>query len=583
VGVASGSLNGDRRPGLLVVGHGSRDADGVEEFWVLAEAVRRAAPDLDTEFGFIELSQPPVDESIDRLVAAGSTDVVAVPLVLLGAGHLKNDGPAALARARARHPDVRFRLARDLGIEPLLLSIAEERVREAAGDADPARLGVALIGRGSSDPDACSDLWKVARLLADRRGLGTIEPGFVSVAAPGVPEALERCRRLGATTIAVAPFFLFTGQLVRRIYAQAAAWAAEHPDVTVRGGPHLGPDPRLASLVLERYREAIVGDVRMNCDLCVYRVRLPGYESKLGTPVALTPHGEAPAAGARRARRAVRGPLPAPGIELTSGADRARRGRFLRGASGPSDGAPPAVDVRSLSFSYPDGRRVLTDVTFQVEPGERVALLGPNGAGKTSLVLQLNGVLRPEAGEVRIAGRLVDDRSLGEVRREVGIVFQDPDDQLFMPTVARDVGFGPAHLGLREPELERRVVEALDAVGLLDLRDRAPHHLSQGERRRAAVATVLAMHPRILVLDEPSSTLDPAARRDLADLVKRLGMTTLLVTHDLPYALELCPRALVMDHGTIVADGPTREILADIGFMSAHRLELPAGFNPYVG
>jgi cobalt/nickel transport system ATP-binding protein len=545
------------RPALLVAGHGSRDADGVDEFWTLAEAIRRAAPDLAVEFGFIELTRPTVDEAIDRLVGAGAGDVVAVPLVLLGAGHLKNDGPAALARARERHPAVRFRLARDLGIEPLLLEIAEDRIREAADGADPAERAVALIGRGSSDPDACADLWKVARLLADGRGLGAVEPGFVSVAAPGVPEALERCRRLGATAIAAVPFLLFDGVLVRRVHEQAAAWAAGHPGVTVRAGPHLGPDPRLARLVLERYREAVAGDVRMNCDLCVYRVRLPGYEERVGTPIALTPHGAGPARGSRRARPAVR--------------------------AAPAPDAPPAIEVAGVSYAYPDGRQALRDVTFRVRPGERVAVLGPNGAGKTSLVLQLNGVLRPDAGEVRIAGAPVDDRSLAEVRRRVGIVFQDPDDQLFMPTVGRDVGFGPAHLGLRGEELERRVAEALDAVDLADRRDRPPHHLSQGERRRAAVATVLAMRPEILVLDEPSSTLDPAARREFADLVRSLGMTTLLVTHDLPYALDLCPRTLVMDRGTIVADGPTREILSDAGFMRAHRLELPAGFNPLLG
>ncbi|MGH4019017.1 MAG: energy-coupling factor ABC transporter ATP-binding protein [Pseudonocardiaceae bacterium] len=241
------------------------------------------------------------------------------------------------------------------------------------------------------------------------------------------------------------------------------------------------------------------------------------------------------------------------------------------------------MEVSELSFAYPDGRQALSGVSLRVEPGERVALLGPNGAGKTSLVLQLNGVLTPSSGTVRIGGLEVGRRTLAEVRRRVGVVFQDPDDQLFTPTVGRDVAFGPAHLGLRGAELDERVTEALSYVGLVEAADRPPHHLSLGERRRAAVATVLAMHPEVLVLDEPTSTLDPAARREFADLVKRLGMTTLLVTHDLPYALELCPRSVVLDHGRIVADGPTREVLADTGFMSAHRLELPAGFNPLGG
>ncbi|MGH3769960.1 MAG: CbiX/SirB N-terminal domain-containing protein, partial [Pseudonocardiaceae bacterium] len=511
---------------------------------------------------------PTVDEAIDELVAHGATEIVSVPLVLLAAGHLKNDGPSALARARARHPGVRFWLARDLGIEPQVLEIAADRIRRAAGAADPEKLGVALIGRGSSDPDACADLWKVSRLLADGRGLGTVEPGFVSVATPSVSETLERLRLLGAATAVVAPFFLFPGVLLNRIHAEAAAWAREHPEVEVRGAEHLGPDPRLARLALERYREARAGDVRMNCDLCAYRVQLPGYESKVGTPISLTPHGDGPAVGSRRARRATRPPAPAP---------RVRRGRFV--GSGPAS-ERPAVEVRDLDFTYPDGRRALSGVSMHVEPGERVALLGPNGAGKTSLMLQLNGVLTPSAGSVLIGGVRVGRRTLTEVRRRVGVVFQDPDDQLFTPTVGRDVAFGPAHLGLSGAALEARVAEALSYVGLADAADRPPHRLSLGERRRAAVATVLAMHPEVLVLDEPTANLDPAARRELADLIKRLGMTTLLVTHDLPYALELCPRALVIDHGQIVADGPTREVLADTGFMSAHRLELPAGFTP---
>ncbi|MGH3526549.1 MAG: CbiX/SirB N-terminal domain-containing protein [Pseudonocardiaceae bacterium] len=556
------------RPAMLVVGHGSRDADGVDEYWALANTIRAAAGDLLTGFGFIELASPTVDEAIDDLVARGATEIVSVPLVLLAAGHLKNDGPAALARARARHPDVQFRLARDLGIEPGILEITADRVRDAAGDADPEKLGVALIGRGCSDPDACADLWKVSRLLADGRGLGTVEPGFVSVATPSVPEALERLRLLGTGTAVVAPFFLFSGILRNRIYSEAAAWAQEHPEVEVRDAGHLGPDPRLARLVLERYREARAGDVRMNCDLCAYRVQLPGYESKVGTPISLSPHGDGPARGSRRARRATRAPAPAPQI---------RRGRFT--VFSPA-GEHPAIEVRNLGFSYPDGRQALSGVSMRVEPGERVALLGPNGAGKTSLVLQLNGVLTPSAGSVFIGGVEVGRRTLTEVRRRVGVVFQDPDDQLFSPTVGRDVAFGPAHLGLSGAALQARVTEALSYVGLTDAADRPPHRLSLGERRRAAVATVLAMHPEVLVLDEPTANLDPAARREFADLIKRLGMTTLLVTHDLPYALELCPRALVIDHGQIVGDGPTRELLADTGFMSAHRLELPAGFNP---
>jgi cobalt transport protein ATP-binding subunit len=553
---------------MLVVGHGSRDAEGVAEFWALARAIRATAGEVLTGFGFVELASPTIDEAIDELVARGATEIVSVPLVLLAAGHLKNDGPAALARARARHPGVRFRMGRDLGIEPHVLEVAADRIRDAAGDADPEKLGVALIGRGCSDPDACADLWKVSRLLADGRGLGTVEPGFVSVATPSVSGTLERLRLLGAGTLVVAPFFLFPGVLLSRIYAEAASWAQEHPGLEVRSAGHLGPDARLIRLVLERYREARAGDVRMNCDLCAYRVQLPGYESKVGMPISLTPHGDGPAGGSRRARRASTAPAPAP---------QTRRGRFT--ASRPASGVA-AIEVRDLDFAYPDGRQALSGVSMRVEPGERLALLGPNGAGKTSLVLQLNGVLTPSAGSVLIGGVQVGRRTLREVRRRVGVVFQDPDDQLFTPTVRRDVAFGPAHLGVSGAALHARVTEALDYVGLADAAERPPHRLSLGERRRAAVATVLAMHPDVLVLDEPTANLDPAARRELADLIKRLGLTTLLVTHDLPYALELCPRALVIDHGQIVADGPTREVLADPGFMSAHRLELPVGFTP---
>jgi sirohydrochlorin ferrochelatase len=283
-------LTGPERPALLIVGHGSRSAAGVAEYWRLASVVRDQAPELTVGCGFIELADPDLDTAVDDLVGAGATSVVAGPLILLGAGHLKNDGPAALHRGRHRHPSVRFRYARDLGIHPLVLAVAEDRVREAVGDDDPATTAVVLVGRGSSDPDANADLYKVARLLWDSRGLGMVEPAFVSLAPPDVAGALERCRRLGATRIAVAPYFLFTGVLVERIRAQTAAWAEAHPDVDVRHGGHLGADPRVATLLLERYREALDGDVRMNCDLCVYRTVLPGHEHRVGAPVELGHH-----------------------------------------------------------------------------------------------------------------------------------------------------------------------------------------------------------------------------------------------------------------------------------------------------
>ncbi|MBX6389537.1 MAG: ABC transporter ATP-binding protein [Frankia sp.] len=244
-----------------------------------------------------------------------------------------------------------------------------------------------------------------------------------------------------------------------------------------------------------------------------------------------------------------------------------------------SDGVPPSIDVRGLAFAYPDGRQVLFGVDLQIARGERVALLGPNGAGKTTLVLHFNGILRGGAGEVRIGGLPVGPGTLPEIRRRVGLVFQDPDDQLFMPTVGEDVAFGPANLGLRGAELAARVDEALAAVGLSGHRDRPPHHLSLGERRRAALATVLAMRPEVLVLDEPSSNLDPAGRRELAEILLGLDVTLLMVTHDLPYALQLCPRSVVLSGGVVGADGPTRRLLADTELLARHRLELPYGFD----
>ena len=240
----------------------------------------------------------------------------------------------------------------------------------------------------------------------------------------------------------------------------------------------------------------------------------------------------------------------------------------------------PSLLVDDLAFAYPDGHQALYGVDLRLEAGERVALLGPNGAGKTTLVLHLNGILRGGRGRVEVAGLPVEDRNLQEVRRRVGIVFQDPDDQLFMPTVGEDVAFGPRNLGLSEPEVARRVADALAAVDMADAHDRAPHHLSFGQRRRVAVATVLSMQPEVLVLDEPSSNLDPAGRRELAEVLQALPITLLMVTHDLPYALQLCPRSVVLDRGVVVADGTTRELLADPALLAAHRLELPFGFDP---
>jgi cobalt/nickel transport system ATP-binding protein len=244
---------------------------------------------------------------------------------------------------------------------------------------------------------------------------------------------------------------------------------------------------------------------------------------------------------------------------------------------------PPSLKISGVHFAYPDGHPALRGVDLTVASGERVALLGPNGAGKTTLVLHLNGILGGGEGTVEVGGLPVDRSSrarLAEVRRRVGIVFQDPDDQLFMPTVAEDVAFGPANLGLRGPELAQRVDEALTAVRMAEFGDRMPQHLSFGQRRRVAVATVLAMRPEILVLDEPSSNLDPASRRELSQILRALPVTVLMVTHDLPYAMELCARSVILDGGRVVADGATAELLTDSALLAEHRLELPFGFDP---
>ena len=238
--------------------------------------------------------------------------------------------------------------------------------------------------------------------------------------------------------------------------------------------------------------------------------------------------------------------------------------------------------IEELAFAYPDGNQALFGVNLKISKGERVALLGPNGAGKTTLVMHLNGILSTLHGKVFVAGKLVDSKDkegLKQIRSKVGIVFQDPDDQLFMPTVGQDVAFGPYNMGLRDAELDEVVTQALSMVGMLEYKDRPPHHLSFGQRRRVAVATVLAMKPEILVLDEPSSNLDPASRRELAEILRSLDITIIMVTHDLPYAYELCERSFILSGGIIAADGKTKDILKNEELLKKHRLELPAGFS----
>ncbi len=245
--------------------------------------------------------------------------------------------------------------------------------------------------------------------------------------------------------------------------------------------------------------------------------------------------------------------------------------------------AANAITLRRVSFQFDDGTPALRDVSFHIAEGEKVALIGPNGAGKSTLLLHLVGIL-PEHGKGRAEGevtvfgatlRAESPETLRLARRQVGLLFQDPDDQLFCPTVGEDVGFGPQQLGLRGPALRARVADALAQVGLTGTEDRMPHRLSGGEKKRVGLAGLLACGPRALVFDEPTSGLDPRARRQLISILQGLAATCLMATHDLALVAETCSRTIVLDGGRIVADGPTRELLCDDDLMHAHGLERP--------
>ena len=271
---------------LLVVGHGTRSDAGVAQFEAFMERLQRRhdAPYRAAAGGFIELSRPPVTEAVASLVGQGHRELIALPLVLVAAGHGKGDIPAALRREQARHPGMSYSYGRPLGPHPGLLEILERRIEEVLGDTGRAGAHVLLVGRGSTDPDANAEIAKVARLLWEGRGYASVEPSFVSLADPGVPAGLDKLRRLGAERIVVAPYFLFPGILPDRIVAQTETFASEHPDLAIGVAELIGDCDELADLVIERYLEAVRGDIRMNCDTCIYRAAMPGFGERVGQP-----------------------------------------------------------------------------------------------------------------------------------------------------------------------------------------------------------------------------------------------------------------------------------------------------------
>jgi sirohydrochlorin cobaltochelatase len=284
--VANGKKK-SRGPALLIVGHGSRDPRGAQEFHELVALMRERNAGLPIEGGFIELSRPPISECVERLVGSGSHEISAVPLMLLAAGHAKDDIPATLVREKIEHPEVNFHYGRALGIRPELLELMDEKISAVVPEDEREETAVLVVGRGSSDPDANADLAKIARLFYEGRPYPMVETAFVSLAPPSVPEVLERCKRLGVRRVVVFSYFLFTGVLEERIRKQSQEFAAER-GLEVRYAGYFGPDAKVTELILERYREAYSGDIRMNCDVCVHRVALPGFEEKVGAPA--TPH-----------------------------------------------------------------------------------------------------------------------------------------------------------------------------------------------------------------------------------------------------------------------------------------------------
>ncbi|MFJ7253331.1 sirohydrochlorin chelatase [Streptomyces sp. NPDC098085] len=272
------------QPALLVAGHGTRDEGGAAAFRDFVTELGERHPGLPVAGGFIELSPPPLGDAVTELVRRGARRFAAVPLMLVSAGHAKGDIPAALAREKERHPGISYTYGRPLGPHPALLRVLERRVDEVLGDTDRSEVMVLLVGRGSTDPDANAEVYKAARLFWEGRGYAGVETAFVSLAAPDVPSGLDRCVKLGAGRIVVLPYFLFTGILPDRVRRQTEEWAGAHPESDVRPAEVIGGAEELFDLVMERYREAVEGDLRMNCDSCVYRIALPGFEDKVGLP-----------------------------------------------------------------------------------------------------------------------------------------------------------------------------------------------------------------------------------------------------------------------------------------------------------
>ncbi|MBT3873416.1 energy-coupling factor ABC transporter ATP-binding protein [Candidatus Actinomarina sp.] len=236
------------------------------------------------------------------------------------------------------------------------------------------------------------------------------------------------------------------------------------------------------------------------------------------------------------------------------------------------------LEISNLTYEYPDGYKALNEISFDLEEGDSLGILGPNGAGKTTLILHLNGILGELDGSIKLNNVEFVEDNLAEIRKTVGVVFQDPDDQLFMPTVLEDVMFGPKNFGFSEEASKENAEEALKMVGMNDYQEKAPHHLSFGQKRKVAIASVLASKPQLLVLDEPSSNLDPSSRRELIDILLSLEISIVLVTHDLPMALEICPKSIVVNSGLITENGKTIDLLTNNKVMRENRLELPYGF-----